>query len=58
MAKISKKNDPKLWEKVKEDVTAGERGGRPGQWSARKAQMAVQGARATSSNIRAGAACS
>ena len=42
MAKTSKKTDPKLWEKVKEDVTAGDKGGRPGQWSARKAQMAVQ----------------
>ena len=42
MAKTSKKTDPKLWERVKEDVTAGDRGGRPGQWSARKAQMAVQ----------------
>ena len=42
MAKTSKKTDPKLWENVKEDVTAGDKGGRPGQWSARKAQMAVQ----------------
>ena len=42
MAKTSKKTDPKLWEKVKEDVTAGDKGGRPGQWSARKAQTAVQ----------------
>ena len=42
VAKTSKKTDPELWEKVKEDVTAGDKGGRPGQWSARKAQMAVQ----------------
>ena len=42
MAKTSKKTDPELWEKVKGDVTAGDKGGRPGQWSARKAQMAVQ----------------
>jgi len=42
MGKTSKKTDPELWEKVKEDVTAGDRGGRAGQWSARKAQMAVQ----------------
>lgn len=42
VAKTSKKTDPKLWEKVKEDVTVGNKGGRPGQWSARKAQMAVQ----------------
>ena len=42
VAKTSKKTDPELWEKVKAEVTAGEKGGRPGQWSARKAQMAVQ----------------
>ncbi len=42
MAKTSKKTEPALWEKVKEGVTAGDKGGRPGQWSARKAQMAVQ----------------
>jgi hypothetical protein len=42
VAKTSKKTDPKLWKKVKEGVTAGDRGGHPGQWSARKAQMAVQ----------------
>jgi hypothetical protein len=42
VAKTSKKTDPALWEKVKEDVTAADKGGRPGQWSARKAQMAVQ----------------
>ncbi len=42
MAKTSKKTNPELWEKVTEDVTAGGKGGRPGQWSARKAQMAVQ----------------
>ena len=42
MAKTSKKSDRELWEKVKGDVTSGDKGGRPGQWSARKAQMAVQ----------------
>lgn len=42
MGKTSKKTDPELWEKVKDDVTAGDEGGRPGQWSARKAQIAVQ----------------
>jgi len=42
MAKTSKKTDPELWEKVKEEVTAGDKGGRSGQWSARKAQIAVQ----------------
>ena len=42
MSEVAKKDDPKLWEKVKEEVTAGDKGGKPGQWSARKAQMAVQ----------------
>lgn len=35
------RNDPKLWEEVKSEVTKGDKGA-PGQWSARKAQMAVQ----------------
>ncbi len=41
MAKTADKTDPKLWEKVKRDVTEGDKGGKPGQWSARKAQLAV-----------------
>ena len=31
--------DPALREKIKQEVIAGDKGGRPGQWSARKAQM-------------------
>jgi hypothetical protein len=42
MAKTAEKTDPKLWDKVKSDVTEGDKGGRPGQWSARKAQLATQ----------------
>jgi len=42
MGKTAKKTDPKLWERVKDEVTQGDKGGHPGQWSARKAQMAVQ----------------
>ena len=38
----AKRTDPDLWEKVKKEVTEGDKGGEPGQWSARKAQMAVQ----------------
>ena len=38
----AKKTDPDLWEKVKAEVTESDKGGEPGQWSARKAQMAVQ----------------
>ncbi len=42
MSKTAKKTDPALWEKVKGEIIAGAKGGRPGQWSARKAQLAVQ----------------
>ncbi len=41
MAKTAERTDPKLWDKVKTEVTEGDKGGRPGQWSARKAQLAV-----------------
>ena len=41
MATTADKTDPKLWDKVKHDVTKGDKGGKPGQWSARKAQLAV-----------------
>ncbi len=34
-----KYTDPDLREHIKEEVLAGDKGGRPGQWSARKAQM-------------------
>lgn len=38
----ARRTDPALWEAVKARVTADSRGGRPGQWSARKAQLAVK----------------
>ena len=38
----AEKTDPDLWEDVKEEITASDKGGEPGQWSARKAQLAVQ----------------
>ena len=41
MAKTAEKTDPALWDKVKHEVTDGDKGGKPGQWSARKAQIAV-----------------
>ena len=41
MSETAEKTDPALWEKVKEEITAGAKGGKKGQWSARKAQMAV-----------------
>jgi hypothetical protein len=42
MAKTADKTDLKLWDRVKTAVTNGDKGGKPGQWSARKAQMATQ----------------
>ena len=41
MATTAKKTDPKLWDKVKKEVTDGDKGGKPKQWSARKAQLAT-----------------
>lgn len=41
MSETAEKTDPELWERVKEKVTAGEKGGEKGEWSARKAQLAV-----------------
>jgi hypothetical protein len=38
---VARKADPELWEQVKGEMTAGDKGGHPGQWSARKAQLAV-----------------
>ncbi len=44
MAKVSKSDPgqytkPELRDSIKKKVTAGEKGGKPGQWSARKAQL-------------------
>jgi len=33
---------PELWSRVKAEVTRSSKGGLPGQWSARKAQLAVK----------------
>lgn len=42
MSAVAEKTDPKLWDKVKTKVTKSGKGGKPGQWSARKAQLATQ----------------
>jgi len=34
--------EPELRERLKEQIKAGDRGGRPGQWSARKSQLLVR----------------
>ncbi len=39
---VEGRTKPELWERVKREVTAGSKGGKRGQWSARKAQLAVQ----------------
>jgi hypothetical protein len=36
------RTNPKLWKTMKNKVLRGDKGGRPGQWSARKAQLAVK----------------
>ena len=38
----AKRTDPKLWEKVKAELLKSDKGGDKGEWSARKAQLAVQ----------------
>lgn len=40
--KIAKKSNPRLWEKIKNQVKASSKGGKAGQWSARKAQLAIK----------------
>lgn len=39
MSEKSTYTDPELRQRLKEEIQAGDRGGRPGQWSARKAQL-------------------
>jgi hypothetical protein len=41
MTTSAERTDPELWERVKKEVTAGDKGGEKGEWSARKAQLAV-----------------
>lgn len=42
MSDTAKRTDPELWERVKSEITAGDKGGDAGEWSARKAQMSVR----------------
>ena len=37
----AKRTDEALWKRIVKRITAGSKGGHPGQWSARKAQLAV-----------------
>ena len=42
MADAKTYTDPELRERLKEQIQAGDKGGRPGQWSARKSQLLVR----------------
>jgi len=42
MSKVAIKTNPSLWKKIVSEVKRSNKGGKPGQWSARKAQMAVK----------------
>ena len=39
---VAKKSNPKLWSQIVSSVKSGSKGGNSGQWSARKAQIAVK----------------
>jgi hypothetical protein len=41
MTKTATKNKPALWNRIMSSVKSGSKGGRAGQWSARKAQLAT-----------------
>ncbi len=41
MAATAKRTNPKIWDTLKTEITKGDKGGQPDQWSARKAQLAV-----------------
>ena len=41
MAETAKKKNPGLWKRIVARIKAGSKGGKAGQWSARKAQLAV-----------------
>jgi hypothetical protein len=42
MTTVAKKTNPTLWSKIVSSVKSGSKGGNPGQWSARKSQLAVK----------------
>ena len=42
MTTIAIKSNPRLWEKIKNRIKRGSKGGPPGKWSARKAQLSVK----------------
>ena len=54
MGKVAKKKNPKLWNRIKNQVKASGKGGKPGQWSARKAQMVAQKYKAQGGGYKGG----
>lgn len=42
MSSVAKKKNPQLWSRIVSSVKSGSKGGNPGQWSARKSQLAVK----------------
>ena len=54
MAEKSKYTKPKLRERLKNKIMAGSKGGKAGQWSARKAQMLAQQYKAAGGGYRGG----
>ncbi len=56
MASDAERSDPALWERIKHEVTQGDKGGNAGEWSARKAQMAVRRYKAEGGGYKGGKA--
>ena len=54
MSETATRTDPKLWDRIKAEVTAGDKGGKAGEWSARKAQMAVAAYKKAGGGYRGG----
>jgi len=50
----NKYTKPELRERIKDRVMAGSKGGKPGQWSARKAQLVAQEYKAAGGGYRGG----
>jgi hypothetical protein len=48
-----KYTDPKLRDEVKEDIKQSDKGGAPGQWSARKVSIGFYWSRISAENMRA-----
>lgn len=42
MSEVAKKKNPGLWKRIVSEVKSGSKGGNPGQWSARKSQLATK----------------